>query len=177
MGSVGIWGSMIAVMKKNNVPISHFAQALAHACCGLRFPVSSGNGPHDNFRNSHLTNRRMKLRTSKAEWRTDTGGTLTGSCEEGIFASSQFVLDLPAREEQEAGMSVRMIPKSVVGFSNLFSELRIFFNVLTQNEECRGNPIFLQQREQLWSDSGIRSIIKRKCAGTTRARNRPSKQL
>ena len=91
----------------------------------------------------------MKLRTSKAEWWPDYGGTLARGCEYSIFTSAQFVPDLPACQEKQAGMSVRMIPNRVVGCASLFSELGILFNVLTKNEECRGYPIFFQKREQL----------------------------
>ena len=140
---------MITVMEKNNVAGSHFEQAAGHADRRLRLPIVCGNGPHDDFRKSHLANRGVKLGTSKAEWRADCGSALTRGCEKGIFTSAQFVPDLPACQEKQAGMSVRMIPNRVVGCANLFSELGILFNVLTKNEECCGYPIFFQKREQL----------------------------
>src|SRR5215813_2652843 len=165
MGPVRIGGVMITVMEKNNVAGSHVEQAAGHTDCRLRFPVVCGNGPHDDVRKSHLANRGVKLRTSKAEWRAHCGGALTCGCEKRILTSAQFVPDLPASEEEQAGMSVRMIPDSVIGSTNLRSELRMLFNVLAKNEERRGYPIFFQQREQLRCDSRIRSIIKSESAG------------
>ena len=166
---------MITVMEKNNVAGSHVEQAAGHADCRLWLPIVCGNGPHDDFRKSHLANRGVKLRTSKAEWRADCGSTLTGGCEKGIFTSAQFVLDLSASEEEQAGMSVRMVPNRVVGGANLSRELRILFNVLAKNEERRGYPVFFQQREQLRCDSRIRSIIKSESAGISCTAQRRSK--
>lgn len=117
----------------------------------------------------------MKLRTSKAEWWPDYGGTLARGCEYSIFTSAQFVPDLPASEEEQAGMSVRMIPNSVIGGANFRSELRVLFNVPAKNEERRGYPVFFQQREQLRCDSRIRSIIKSESAGISCTAQRRSK--
>src|SRR5438093_6455090 len=74
-------------------------------------------------------------------------------------------------------MSIRMISNSMLGNANLFSELRILPNVLTENKECCRYPIFLQERQQLWSDSGIRSVIEGQRAGITGAGNRCPEQL
>src|SRR5439155_15766731 len=94
-----------------------------------------------------------------------------------VFTSAQFVRDLPAGAEDETGMSIRMIPNRVVSGMNLFSELWILSDVLTKNKECRLYPIFLQERQQLWSDSGIRSVIKGQRAGVPGGQNRRSEQL
>ena len=175
MGPVRIGGVMITVMEKNNVAGSHFEQAAGHADRRLRLPIVCGNGPHDDFRKSHLANRGVKLGTSKAEWRADCGSALTRGCEKGIFTSAQFVPDLPASEEEQAGMSVRMIPNSVIGGANFRSELRVLFNVPAKNEERRGYPVFFQQCEQLRCDSRIRSIIKSESAGISCTAQRRSK--
>src|SRR5207244_10935581 len=108
MGPVRIGGVMITVMEKNNVAGSHVEQAAGHADCRLRLPIVCGNRPHDDFRKSHLANRGVKLRTSKAEWRADGGSNLTGGCGKGIVTSAPFVLDLAASEGGAAGIAVRM---------------------------------------------------------------------
>src|SRR3989449_4130063 len=151
---------MITVMEKNNVAGSHFEQAAGHADRRLRLPIVCGNGPHDDFRKSHLANRGVKLGTSKAEWRADCGSALTRGCEKGIFTSAQFVPDLPASEEEQAGMSVRMIPNSVIGGANFRSELRVLFNVPAKNEERRGYPVFFQQWKHIRWASSILSTLK-----------------
>src|SRR5438067_11812746 len=104
---------MITVMEKNNVAGSHFEQAAGHADRRLRLPIVCGNGPHDDFRKSHLANRGVKLGTSKAEWRADCGSSLTRSCEKCIVTSAQVDPDLPASQEQPAGMSGRRDPNGV----------------------------------------------------------------
>src|SRR6058998_4110589 len=87
MGPVRSGGVMITVMEKNNVAGSHVDEAAGHADCRLRFPVVCGNGPHDDVRKSHLANRGVKLRTSKAERRADCRSALTRGGEKGIFTS------------------------------------------------------------------------------------------
>src|SRR5437870_13893094 len=114
---------MITVMEKNNVAGSHFEQAAGHADRRLRLPIVCGNGPHDDFRKPHLANRGVKLGTSKAEWRGDSGSTWTCGCGKGTFTSAQFVADLPASEEAQAGMSGRMMPNSVTGGAKSRCEL------------------------------------------------------
>src|SRR5437773_9937422 len=104
MGPVRIGGVMITVMEKNNVAGSHVEQAAGHADCRLRLPIVCGNRPHDDFRKSHLANRGVKLRTSKAEWRADRGSTLTGGCEKGRFTLARSGPGLSARGEGPSGM-------------------------------------------------------------------------
>src|SRR2546425_12148289 len=94
---------MITVMEKNNVAGSHFEQAAGHADRRLRLPIVCGNGPHDDFRKSHLANRGVKLGTSKAEWRAGWGGGFSRGCGKGIFTSALFVPYLSAREREEGG--------------------------------------------------------------------------
>src|SRR2546426_5616662 len=105
---------MITVMEKNNVAGSHFEQAAGHADRRLRLPIVCGNGPHDDFRKSHLANRGVKLGTSKAEWRAGCGSAFARGGGKGIFTSAQFVPHLPARGEEEGGVSVRFIPHNVI---------------------------------------------------------------
>src|SRR2546428_4574983 len=93
---------MITVMEKNNVAGSHFEQAAGHADRRLRLPIVCGNGPHDDFRKSHLANRGVKLGTSKAEWRAGCGSGLTPGCAKGSFTSAPFVPPLPAGEKKQA---------------------------------------------------------------------------
>src|SRR2546427_4601419 len=102
---------MITVMEKNNVAGSHFEQAAGHADRRLRLPIVCGNGPHDDFRKSHLANRGVKLGTSKAEWRAGCGRGFTRGWGKGIFTSAHFVPHLPAREEEKAGGVVPLISK------------------------------------------------------------------
>src|SRR2546427_12452510 len=92
---------MITVMEKNNVAGSHFEQAAGHADRRLRLPIVCGNGPHDDFRKSHLANRGVKLGTSKAEWRAGGGGGLLPGCGKGIFTTCPFDPYMPAWGEKE----------------------------------------------------------------------------
>ena len=70
-------------------------------------------------------------------------------------------------------MAIGVIPNGMIGGEDLRSESGVLLDVLPEDKECCRHAVLLQKREQQWSGSRIRPVIKSKSAslsGTTYGR-------
>src|SRR5207249_476163 len=120
--------------------------------------------PHDHLGKSDFTGGRMKPGPAKAEWRANDTAMFTCGSKNSVFAAPELIHDLAAGEKNKALMVVGVIPNGVICATNVRCQSGILLDVLTKNEEGCRNAVLVQKREQLWSGTRVRPVIKSKSA-------------
>jgi len=122
MRSIGVRNAVVTVVEKQDIAGLKALDPAADAGGGLGVPVIGGAGPHHDSRKAGFGDGSVKLRAAETEWRTDATAVPRRGGEDSVLASSQFIDDATAAEEEQARMPVCVVTKAVTRGNDLRSQ-------------------------------------------------------